>query len=46
MSSGPRPVAIIPGAERGIGSGLAAAFHRCGYAVVTTSRSIRVTDEP
>ena len=40
MSATPQPVAIITGADRGIGSGLAAAFRRGGYAVVATSRSI------
>jgi NAD(P)-dependent dehydrogenase (short-subunit alcohol dehydrogenase family) len=38
-------VAIITGAERGIGAGLAAAFRSCGYAVVATSRSIPAADE-
>ena len=46
MSSAPRPVAIITGAERGIGAGLAAAFRRSGYAVVATSRSIPASDKP
>jgi NAD(P)-dependent dehydrogenase (short-subunit alcohol dehydrogenase family) len=46
MSAPPRPVAIITGAERGIGAGLAAAFRRGGYAVVATSRSIPASDEP
>jgi NAD(P)-dependent dehydrogenase (short-subunit alcohol dehydrogenase family) len=39
-------VAIITGAERGIGAGLAAAFRRAGYAVVATSRTIPAADEP
>ena len=39
-------VAIITGAERGIGAGLAAAFRSGGYAVVATSRSIPAADEP
>jgi NAD(P)-dependent dehydrogenase (short-subunit alcohol dehydrogenase family) len=34
-------VAIVTGASRGIGAGIAAAFARTGYAVVATSRSIR-----
>jgi NAD(P)-dependent dehydrogenase (short-subunit alcohol dehydrogenase family) len=38
--SEPQKVAIITGAERGIGAGLAAEFHRAGYAVVATSLSI------
>jgi NAD(P)-dependent dehydrogenase (short-subunit alcohol dehydrogenase family) len=45
MSGTPQPVAIITGAERGIGAGLVAAFHRGGYAVVATSRSIPAPDE-
>jgi NAD(P)-dependent dehydrogenase (short-subunit alcohol dehydrogenase family) len=39
-------VAIITGAERGIGAGLAAAFRRAGYAVVASSRTIPAADEP
>ena len=39
-------VAIITGAERGIGAGLAAAFRRAGYAVVATSRTMPAADEP
>jgi NAD(P)-dependent dehydrogenase (short-subunit alcohol dehydrogenase family) len=45
MSAAPCPVAIITGATRGIGAGLAAAFRRGGYAVVATSRSIPASDE-
>jgi NAD(P)-dependent dehydrogenase (short-subunit alcohol dehydrogenase family) len=45
MSAAPQPVAIISGAERGIGAGLAAAFRRAGYAVVATSRSIPASDD-
>jgi NAD(P)-dependent dehydrogenase (short-subunit alcohol dehydrogenase family) len=45
MSAAPQPVAIITGADRGIGAGLVAAFRRCGYAVVATSRSIPASDE-
>jgi NAD(P)-dependent dehydrogenase (short-subunit alcohol dehydrogenase family) len=45
MSGAPQPVVVITGAERGIGAGLAAAFRRCGYAVVATSRSIPASDE-
>jgi NAD(P)-dependent dehydrogenase (short-subunit alcohol dehydrogenase family) len=44
-SGRPRPVAIITGADGGIGAGLAAAFRRSGYAVVATSRSIAASDE-
>ena len=45
MSAAAHPVAIITGAERGIGAGLTDAFHRSGYAVVATSRSIPASDE-
>ena len=45
MTAAPRPVAIITGADGGIGAGLAAAFRRSGYAVVATSRSIAASDE-
>ena len=38
-------VAIITGADRGIGAGLATAFRRAGYAVVATSLAIRAADE-
>ena len=31
MSAAPRPVSIVTAAKRDIGTGLAAAFHRCGY---------------
>jgi NAD(P)-dependent dehydrogenase (short-subunit alcohol dehydrogenase family) len=39
-------VAIITGADRGIGAGLAAAFRRARYAVVATSRSIASSGDP
>ncbi len=42
----PQRVAIITGADRGIGAGLAAGFRGAGYAVVATSRSIAVSDDP
>jgi NAD(P)-dependent dehydrogenase (short-subunit alcohol dehydrogenase family) len=45
MSATPQPVAIITGAERGIGAGLTEAFRRSGYAVVATSRSIPASEE-
>jgi NAD(P)-dependent dehydrogenase (short-subunit alcohol dehydrogenase family) len=45
-SSEPQKVAIVTGASRGIGAGLAKAFARAGYAVVATSRSIRASTEP
>src|SRR5881227_1274577 len=38
-------VAIITGADRGIGAGLASAFRHAGYAVVGTSRRIPASDE-
>jgi NAD(P)-dependent dehydrogenase (short-subunit alcohol dehydrogenase family) len=38
-------VAIITGASQGIGAGLVEAYHRAGYAVVGTSRSISPSDE-
>ena len=46
MTETPQPVAIITGAERGIGAGLVAAFRRGGYAVVATSRSIQASEDP
>ena len=39
-------VAIITGAERGIGAGLSTAYRGAGYAVVGTSRSIPPSDDP
>lgn len=45
-SSEPQKVAIVTGASRGIGAGLAKAFARAGYAVVATSRSVRASTEP
>jgi NAD(P)-dependent dehydrogenase (short-subunit alcohol dehydrogenase family) len=42
----PQRVAIITGADRGIGAGLAAAFRGAGYAVVATSRSIVASGDP
>lgn len=49
MSSHPgadRRVAIVTGAERGIGEGLAAAYRGAGYAVVGTSLSIPASEVP
>ncbi len=40
-----RKFAIVTGAERGIGAGLATAFRRAGYAVVATSLAIPASDE-
>jgi NAD(P)-dependent dehydrogenase (short-subunit alcohol dehydrogenase family) len=45
-SSETKKVAIVTGASRGIGAGIATAFVRAGYAVVATSRSIRPSGEP
>jgi NAD(P)-dependent dehydrogenase (short-subunit alcohol dehydrogenase family) len=42
----PQKVAIVTGADRGIGAGVSAALRRAGYAVVGTSRSIGASDEP
>jgi NAD(P)-dependent dehydrogenase (short-subunit alcohol dehydrogenase family) len=39
-------VAIVTGASRGIGAGLAAGFRSAGYAVVGTARSMTHSDEP
>src|SRR5689334_8168815 len=39
-------VAIITGASGGIGAGLVTAFRGIGYAVVGTSRSMPVSDDP
>jgi len=44
-SSEVQKVAIVTGASRGIGAGIATAFVRVGYAVVATSRSIRRSGE-
>ena len=38
-------VAIVTGASRGIGAGVATAFNRAGYSIVTTARSIRTSDD-
>ena len=46
MSPAGPPVAVVTGASRGIGAGLAAAFRRSGYAFVATSLSIPSSDEP
>jgi NAD(P)-dependent dehydrogenase (short-subunit alcohol dehydrogenase family) len=40
-----RKVAVVTGASRGIGAGVADAFRRAGYAVVATSRSIDASDQ-
>jgi NAD(P)-dependent dehydrogenase (short-subunit alcohol dehydrogenase family) len=41
-----RRVAIVTGASRGIGAGLAAGFRSAGYAVVGTARAMAHSDEP
>jgi NAD(P)-dependent dehydrogenase (short-subunit alcohol dehydrogenase family) len=41
----PQKVAIVTGASRGIGAGIATAFGCAGYAVVATSRSIEPSAE-
>ena len=45
MSGAPQKVAIVTGASKGIGAGVAAAFAGAGYAVVATARSIESFDE-
>ena len=46
MNRIPQRVAIVTGASKGIGAGVAAAFAGAGYAVVATSRSIESFDDP
>jgi NAD(P)-dependent dehydrogenase (short-subunit alcohol dehydrogenase family) len=41
-----RKVAVITGASRGIGAGLAAGYRQAGYAVVGVARSMPSSDEP
>jgi NAD(P)-dependent dehydrogenase (short-subunit alcohol dehydrogenase family) len=41
-----RKVAIITGASRGIGAGLAAGYRRRGWAVVATARIIKPSEDP
>jgi NAD(P)-dependent dehydrogenase (short-subunit alcohol dehydrogenase family) len=43
--SEPQKVAIITGADGGIGAGLAAAYRHAAYAIVATSRSIAASDD-
>jgi NAD(P)-dependent dehydrogenase (short-subunit alcohol dehydrogenase family) len=45
VTESPR-VAIITGASRGIGAGVAAAYRRAGYAVVGTALSMPASDDP
>ena len=42
----PERVVVITGASQGIGAGLAAAFHRAGYAVVANSLEIEPSEQP
>lgn len=46
MDPDTQKVAIVTGASRGIGAGLAGAFRDAGYAVVASARSIRASAEP
>jgi NAD(P)-dependent dehydrogenase (short-subunit alcohol dehydrogenase family) len=41
-----KKVAIVTGASKGIGAGIAAAFSAAGYAVVGTARSVEPSDTP
>jgi len=41
-----RKVAVVTGASRGLGEGIANAFRDQGYCVVGTSRSIEPSDDP
>ncbi len=45
MSGGRRRIAIVTGASRGIGAGIAAALREAGYGVVATARSFPSVDE-
>src|ERR1700730_16041541 len=44
--SSTQKVAIVTGASQGIGEALVTAYGKLGYAVVATSRSIRVSEDP
>ncbi|MFG2512509.1 SDR family NAD(P)-dependent oxidoreductase [Streptomyces sp. NPDC048584] len=46
MSNYAKKVAVITGASQGIGAALAEAYRKHGYAVVATSRTVAVVDEP
>ena len=46
MTTSEQKVAIVTGASRGIGAGIAEAYRKHGYAVVATSRSIAASDDP
>jgi NAD(P)-dependent dehydrogenase (short-subunit alcohol dehydrogenase family) len=41
-----RKAAVVTGASRGLGKGIANAFRHQGYRVVGTSRSIEPSDDP
>src|SRR4051794_12021072 len=43
--TGTTKVAVITGASRGIGAGVASAFRQAGYAVVATASTIPATEE-
>jgi NAD(P)-dependent dehydrogenase (short-subunit alcohol dehydrogenase family) len=42
----PRKVAVVTGASQGLGAGMVSAFRKAGYAVVGTSRSMPLSDQP
>jgi NAD(P)-dependent dehydrogenase (short-subunit alcohol dehydrogenase family) len=46
MTTIEQKVAIVTGASRGIGAGIVEGYRKHGYAVVATSRSIPVSDDP
>jgi NAD(P)-dependent dehydrogenase (short-subunit alcohol dehydrogenase family) len=46
MSGAPEPVALVTGASRGIGRGVAAALHAAGYRVFATGRTIPSRNPP
>ncbi|CAM5366349.1 (S)-1-Phenylethanol dehydrogenase [Streptomyces alboniger] len=45
MSTGNQKVAVITGASQGIGAALVEGYHKLGYAVVATSRTIAPADD-
>jgi len=40
------PVALVTGASRGVGKGVAMALHDAGYSVFATGRTIELSDLP
>jgi NAD(P)-dependent dehydrogenase (short-subunit alcohol dehydrogenase family) len=46
VSKGERKVAIVTGGSQGIGAGLVAEYRRRGWAVVATSRTIKIDADP